>query len=100
MLGHQKNEDFANFCAGANEAPGAAFARERQLSEAIYEAMGDLYGRFTEMGYPVCGITGAHTVGAAIFDWVRQTGRGEIENCITLGQLDAQSVGAREHANA
>lgn len=87
MSGDQ-NEAFANFCAGADDAP-EAFGREAMLHDLIQSHVAELYSSLHEAGYPVCGTIGAHTVGASIFDWVRQTGRGEIENCIALGQMGA-----------
>lgn len=82
------NQDFAAFRNGIEDAPAGTYVAETQVRAAIGEAVDGLIEKFRELGFPVCNSDGAHNVEAVIFDWVRQTGRGEFESCIGLGGLD------------
>lgn len=89
------NQDLANFRAGCEDAPEGTYIPEKQVHAIIGAAMDEMISKFREMGFPVCNSDGAHAVEATIFDWVRQTQRGEFESLIGLGGLDRS---ARAHA--
>jgi hypothetical protein len=85
------NQDLAAFRSGCMDAPEGTYIPEKQAYAVIGAAMDDLIVKLRELGFPVCNSDGAHNVEAVIFDWVRQTGRGEIESLIGLGNLDGDA---------
>jgi hypothetical protein len=88
---NQVNSDFAAFRNTLEEVPAGTYKDAHAVREAIGEAVDGLINRFRALGFPVCNSDGAHNVEAVIFDWVRQTGMGDFESLIGIGQMDSDA---------